>query len=90
MLNKTLLLAGAAALALAVAGPAVAQEAANGDPVDVCHVPPGNPDQARVITVGHPADTKGHNVDGAADPDRPHLDPVGGGNPDEGGCVDLD
>jgi len=84
MPTKFLLFAGASVLALGLAAPAFADPPED-KKVPVCHVPPGNPEQAHVINVGVAAATKGHNVDGEADPDRKHLDPEGVGG--ETGCV---
>jgi len=78
MPTKFMLLAGASILMLGLASPAFADPPApppGKEKVVVCHEPPGNRPNVQIITVGSPAAAKGHNVDGAADPDRSHLDP---------------
>lgn len=87
MLNKSLLLAGAAALALAFTAPVLADPPA-GKKVDVCHVPPGNPANAHVINVGVKAAAKGHNVGGEPRGGADHTDPANGGDPELGVCVE--
>ena len=42
-------------LALVVAAPATQAQGGGQEKVTICHVPPGNPDNAHTITVGAPA-----------------------------------
>ena len=78
MPTKFLLFAGASFLALGLAAPAFADPPASPpgqEKVDVCHLPPGNPDNVQFITVGSPAAAKGHNVGGDPRGGANHTDP---------------